>query len=229
MHSKYWEIIYEQNKQLNLYPWSNIVSFLFRYRTYFVDSPGSILELGCGSGANLHPFANLGKDCIGIDLSSSAVDFARKYANKSSLDINFKQLDLLSNNVNEYFRELDVKFCSIIDRACFTCIEFNKLIKFLSIIRPFCVDKCKLFFNPYSISDSSCPVDHCSYIKPNYNSHLSDVPFIMYYDKDLIVRLADILSFKILSIRHIEQEEVYACLESSNSSKVATYEVILES
>jgi len=52
--SKEWEICYREKKQMSLWPWSDLISYVMRYckptSNYF-----NVLELGCGAGANI-PF-----------------------------------------------------------------------------------------------------------------------------------------------------------------------------
>ena len=94
MSKEYWEKVYSLGNQLNLYPWSNIVSFLYNYKQRIPIHKGKVLEVGCGSGVNLHPFCRLGYDCIGIDYSHSAINFAQSISNNSGLNIVFKQFDI---------------------------------------------------------------------------------------------------------------------------------------
>ncbi|MDY3740198.1 MAG: class I SAM-dependent methyltransferase [Selenomonadaceae bacterium] len=49
--SNEWEDIYSENKQLSIWPWSDLVSYFHRY----VKKCDTVLELGCGAGANI-PF-----------------------------------------------------------------------------------------------------------------------------------------------------------------------------
>jgi SAM-dependent methyltransferase len=75
-----WEKIYSDNPAYrSWYPWSEVVSFVFR------NAPRdrkrgevSILELGCGTGNNLWFAAREGFHVAGIDISKTAIDFARQ-------------------------------------------------------------------------------------------------------------------------------------------------------
>lgn len=53
--------------------------------------PGKILEIGCGSGRNLLPFAKQGFDCYGIDFSKNMIKFAKEYCKKYNFKINLKK------------------------------------------------------------------------------------------------------------------------------------------
>jgi len=75
-----WEKIYSENPAYrSWYPWSEVVSFVFR------NAPKdrkcnelAILEIGCGTGNNLWFAAREGFRVAGIDISKTAVDFANK-------------------------------------------------------------------------------------------------------------------------------------------------------
>lgn len=73
-----WNEIYESGEQLNLYPYSSVVSFLFRHRPRNKKrSETRVLEIGSGAGNNLWFAAREGFDVTGLDGSSAAVEFAR--------------------------------------------------------------------------------------------------------------------------------------------------------
>ena len=42
--------------------------------------PNKVLEVGCGEGGNLLPFAELGCDTIGIDIAVSRIEQAKNFA-----------------------------------------------------------------------------------------------------------------------------------------------------
>lgn len=48
-----WDSIYKDNRQLSIWPWTDLVSLVKRYIKY--EGEIKILELGCGAGANI-PF-----------------------------------------------------------------------------------------------------------------------------------------------------------------------------
>lgn len=70
-----WDEIYDAGRQLNLYPYDGVVSFLYRNRR--VEKKQSVLEIGCGSANNLWFAAREGFEVHGFDASKSAIEFAR--------------------------------------------------------------------------------------------------------------------------------------------------------
>lgn len=56
--------------------------------------PGNILDLGCGNGRNLIPFAKKIFDCYGIDFSKNMIKNAKKSFKENKLKAKFKQAKL---------------------------------------------------------------------------------------------------------------------------------------
>ena len=74
-----WDEIYEAGDQLNRYPFSSVVTFLYRHAPRDrARSDIRILEIGCGAGNNLWFAAREGFDVTGLDGSEAAMEFARK-------------------------------------------------------------------------------------------------------------------------------------------------------
>jgi ubiquinone/menaquinone biosynthesis C-methylase UbiE len=64
-------------------------------------TPGRLVDLGCGTGRLLLPFARRGFSCLGVDLSDAMLDVVREKADREGLAIdrlkaNLVELDTLS-------------------------------------------------------------------------------------------------------------------------------------
>jgi SAM-dependent methyltransferase len=67
-----WDRLYRDGRHLSRWPWSDLVSFVFRHAR-----PGDgfrrVLELGCGAGANIPLFVSLGVDYHAVEGSPAIV------------------------------------------------------------------------------------------------------------------------------------------------------------
>lgn len=70
--SQEWDRVYRENRQMAVWPWSDMVSYVMRYARPEGRS-FRVLELGCGAGANIPFFKDLGVDYCGIEGSDFMV------------------------------------------------------------------------------------------------------------------------------------------------------------
>ena len=87
-----WESdIYAKGDQLNLWPFTEVVSVMYRELSrWSLSRPPRVLEIGSGAGNNLWALASAGFDCFGIDPSQSAVAFARSRFDSLGLQGSFQ-------------------------------------------------------------------------------------------------------------------------------------------
>jgi SAM-dependent methyltransferase len=72
-----WDQRYRENTHLSRWPWSDLVSYVFRHAR--PDSPSyHVLEVGVGAGANIPFFKALGAQFFGIDGSEAIVADLKK-------------------------------------------------------------------------------------------------------------------------------------------------------
>jgi SAM-dependent methyltransferase len=71
--SKEWEQRYFECTHLSIWPWSDVVSLVHRYCKSMIASEASVLEMGCGAGANIPLFMSLGFDFKAVDGSELIV------------------------------------------------------------------------------------------------------------------------------------------------------------
>jgi len=72
-----WEQTYKDSKQMSVWTWSDVVSYVMRY-AYSTKKEFRVLELGFGAGANIPFFLSLGYKYYGIDGSSTIVNKLQK-------------------------------------------------------------------------------------------------------------------------------------------------------
>src|SRR5258708_37026345 len=72
-----WARRYENPKYRNFYPYTEVVSFVFRNAPQKPKAETHILEIGCGTGNNLWFAAREGFSGSGIDASETAINFAK--------------------------------------------------------------------------------------------------------------------------------------------------------
>ena len=76
--SNEWEETYATGTHLSIWPWSDLVSLVYRHCADLIRERGKVLELGCGAGANSPLFVHLGLDYHAIEGSPTIVDTLRQ-------------------------------------------------------------------------------------------------------------------------------------------------------
>lgn len=98
----------------------------------FHDFPqsGNLLEVGCGAGNLSIYFAEKGYNCTGIDISETAINWAKEKAQEKSLEIEFVKGDV--TNLSFLGNE---RFDIVIDGRCLHCIIGEDRKKFYQQIK----------------------------------------------------------------------------------------------
>ena len=109
-YSSEWDERYQENTHMSIWPWSTLVSFVMRYSNPNVAG-FRVLELGCGAGANIPFFVNLGIDYYAVEGSESIV---------TRLHSKFPQLkdNIVCGDFTQTLPEME--FHLIVDRASLT-------------------------------------------------------------------------------------------------------------
>jgi len=126
MFSEEWNKIYKTNLQLSVWPWSDLVSFVNKYRNKKNKNKISVLELGCGAGANIPFFHQLQYDYYSVEGSSDIVKKLKKKYPK------LKQKIKVGDFTNEI--PFKTKFNIIIDRGSMTHNDDLAIKKSLMLI-----------------------------------------------------------------------------------------------
>ena len=99
-----------------------------------------MLDLGTGAGTAALYFARLGARIVGVDVSSSAVDMAKKNAQNLGLSVDFMVADITQLELNQTF---DI----VIDSTLLHCLIGKDRDAFYSVAKKHLVNDGKLFIN----------------------------------------------------------------------------------
>ncbi|WP_436499447.1 class I SAM-dependent methyltransferase [Actinokineospora sp. HUAS TT18] len=102
-------------------PDENLVSYLDRG----LITPGRVLDLGCGPGRNAIHLAKAGFDVTAVDISPTAITWARERADEAGVDVRFINGDAFA---------IDGRFDLIYDAGCFHHLPPHRRITFLDLL-----------------------------------------------------------------------------------------------
>lgn len=117
-----WEKLYSnlQEKAMMKYPFPLVMELLNFYCNKYPDSKPAeinVLELGCGSGANIKYAAELGFNAYGIDISETAVNYCINSFKESNLNGNIQVASVDKLPFDDNF------FHIVIDHGALVCVN----------------------------------------------------------------------------------------------------------
>jgi ubiquinone/menaquinone biosynthesis C-methylase UbiE len=198
-----WEEKYAAGHVVN-YPWDVVVSFVFRNAPR--DKPRHdirILELGCGTGANLWFAAREGFQVAGVDGSSSAIRKAQERFQLDGLNGDLRVADFTHLPFD------DNSFNLVIDRGSLVCVGFETGKKAIHEVYRVLGEKGRFFFNPYSdrhSSYSSGEVGSDGLVSDISSGTMVGVGQLCFYGRQQVI--AALCNFKLLSLQHMEYAEM---------------------
>lgn len=122
--SKEWDEVYKKNRHMSVWPWSDLVSFVYRY--VYRNKKIKVLELGCGAGANIPFFLSLNSNYYAIEGSEHVVNMLRKKYPKLKRRI-------IHGDFTKSFKGL-AGFDLVIDRGSLTCNDRNSVLNCINLI-----------------------------------------------------------------------------------------------
>jgi ubiquinone/menaquinone biosynthesis C-methylase UbiE len=124
-----WENFYSKTP-LDKIPWQKSKDdFLVRMIESQKIKSGTALDLGCGTGMKSILLAKNDFKVTGIDISETAINYAKENAKKENANVNFFVGDVTELNFLD-----DKKFDVILDWACFHCVPKDERGAYLSEI-----------------------------------------------------------------------------------------------
>ncbi|PIR23350.1 MAG: methyltransferase type 11 [Deltaproteobacteria bacterium CG11_big_fil_rev_8_21_14_0_20_45_16] len=213
-----WDVTYQQGSQMSVWPWSDLVSLVMRYARP-LSKEFRVLELGCGAGANIRFFRELGVQYYGIEGSSHIVEQLKK---------RFPELEnqlVAGDFTKELFFEGD--FDLIVDRSSLThnptidireCLNmaFDKMksgAKFIGI---------DWFSMEHSDRHKGRPVDDDYTYTDFSEGQFSGIGKVHFSDAE---HLKDV--FKRFNILHLEQK-IYQRVIPKTELKFASWNLVAE-
>lgn len=147
--SQEWDHAYKDNKLMSVWPWSDVVSYVFRYA--YSKKEIRVLEIGCGSGANIPFFLSLGYKYYGIDGSSTIVNKLKK---------KFPQIkkNLVIGDLTKHI-QFNERFDLIVDRSALTFNTTEGIKQSLELVYE------KMKSNAKYIGIDWISTDHPDYLK----------------------------------------------------------------
>lgn len=199
--SKEWEQRYKDNTNMSIWPWSDLVSYVNRYAG--ITSQSSILELGCGAGANIPFFLYLGVKYYAIEGSATIVnELKRKFPN---LQENIMAGDFTSDIT---FSE---NFDIIVDRSSLTHNSTEEIVKCLKNIE----NKMKpggkyigidWFSTQHAAFNQECTIED-EFTRSNYQSgQFKNVGMVHFSNKEHLQELFKNFNFLVLEHKIVKKE-----------------------
>jgi len=141
-----WDSEYLQNKQSPIYVplWEKLKKFLKNHQ-----QNKSILDYGCGDGNYSILIKDLGFNVMGIDISSNAIEIAKK--STITQNILFKTANSIPDSI------YNDSFDAIVMLNVLHCISNKDRVKLLKKARKVLKDKGYLFASILSVRDESLP------------------------------------------------------------------------
>jgi len=124
----FWNKIYNNNKHLSFWPWSDVVSLSNNFAKQKLNKKNNkLLELGFGAGANIPFFLSKKISYYGVEASKTI--FNRVRNNYKKIQKNLICGDIKNDNFP------NTKFDIILDRACITHNSKDDIFNILSLIQ----------------------------------------------------------------------------------------------
>lgn len=127
MAVQHWETVYSNGKQLNKFPFPEVVSFFLRNKSETSLSQPRALDVGCGSGVHSAFLADNGAEVTAFDFSASSVAFAKQMFSRP--EITFKVAGIENAPIEMKTFDFVVDHCASTHTTLSTTSRFYQGIK----------------------------------------------------------------------------------------------------
>lgn len=135
-----WDKFYEEGGEYTMmqYPFGVVIEFIKTYLSRHCLGGGlcdiktiKVLELGCGSGANIRYAAKLGLDVYAVDISATAIEYAKAKFKEEGLPVDDSNFKVCSFDQVEF---PDNYFDMVIDRGALLYADNDTFIRTINNI-----------------------------------------------------------------------------------------------
>ena len=231
-----WEKFYEEGGEYTMmqYPFGVVIEFIRTYlnsnRTKYNEPKNiKVLELGCGSGANIRYAAKLGLDVYGTDISTTAIEYAKSKFKEEGLEIDNNHL--LACSFDEISFENNY-FDMIIDRGALIYADKDMYIQTIDNIHKMLKTGGMLLLTPRSEVDTPT----IKLINDEYGFDARENMYKEKYHVENTLSLKDIVKilnnrFEFLKLRRNDRVDYMISKEGNGilgHSTTSLYEMFLE-
>lgn len=203
--TNFWEQkIYAEGKHLNKYPYDSVVSFIYNYYPKKREKKEvSIIEIGCGAGNNIWFCAREGFKVAGIDISQTAIDYARNRLRENNLSGDLKIGDFTKLPWDEEQYDLGI------DRCATVCVGLEEQKRAIDEMYRILKKGALFFFNGYSCKHTSALKNNNSEVETTQiieKGSLDDIELISYLSEEQVKELFA-KKWEIISMKEINEIE----------------------
>ena len=219
-YSNEWNEAYKNNSHMSIWPWSDLVSCVYRYANP-KDGYQRVLELGCGAGANIPLFLAL--DCSYYGVDGSQIITAKLIENYPQL----KGKIITSDFSKVHHSEFDNYFDLVIDRASITHNNTSAIKRILESVIIYLKPGGKFigidwFSTQHSDFEKGRAIDSYTKIDLPHTSQFSGIGQVHFSDKKHIIELFTDTGFIIERLEHKERISIFP----ENNHHFASWDII---
>lgn len=193
-----WDTLYRANTHLSIWPWSDLVSYVYRYANPH-NGFNRVLELGCGAGANIPLFLSLKSDYWAIEGSHAIVESViRRYPELAQRII-----------TGDFTLELPFTgpFDLVVDRISLAHNSTTAMLKSLSMIFNLLRSGGKFigidwFSDKHHDAQLGEPVDSHTRTNLPGSSHLAGTGHVHFCDRPHLIHLLESTGFLVERLEH---------------------------